>query len=339
MSLSRQASIRRHKKSATNLFTQTGTELGSGTYGLIFEVDYQGSLCAAKKVHPTLLKNANEDEVRKIKGNFITECRIWKSLHHPHIVQLLKVCNDPVMGRSALPIIVMEKMHLSLRGLVEKHDNIPLNVKSSILNDVCLGLRYLHSQNPPIVHQDLTPNNVLLTCTLEAKISDIGVTKVLRHDPKTMTEALRTIDFMPPESLTKTLSHGPSLDVFSFGAVVLYTTTQMWPKPAKINSQRNSASEVEQRQIYIEKMTGGAANLKSLVVKCLDNDPMKRPTIAEVSATIKKSKLAATEKYMGKTIAGWWADVSSEHMTVEHRHQTCQNLPRSTTYPLIDKLV
>ena len=72
MSLSRQASIRRYKKSATKLFTQTGTELGSGAYGLIFEVYYQGSLCAAKKVHPTLLQNVSQDEIRKIKENFIT---------------------------------------------------------------------------------------------------------------------------------------------------------------------------------------------------------------------------------------------------------------------------
>ena len=339
MSLSRQASIRRYKKSATKLFTQTGTELGSGAYGLIFEVYYQGSLCAAKKVHPTLLQNVSQDEIRKIKENFITECRIWKSFRHPNIVQLLKVCNDPVMGRSALPIIVMEKMHLSLRGLVEKHVNIPLNVKASILNDVCLGLRYLHSQDPPIVHQDLTPNNVLLTCTLEAKISDIGVAKVLQHDPKKMINTPVTVDFIAPESLIESLSYGLSSDVFSFGAVVLYTITQIWPKLAKINSERWSLSEVERRQNYIEKMTGGAANLKSLVVKCLDNDPIKRPTIAEVSATIKKFKLAATEKHMEKTIAGWWADASSECRPVEHGHQTSNNLPRSITYPLIDKLV
>ena len=188
----------------------------------------------------------------KIKNNFLTECRIWQSLRHPHVVQLLKVCCDPpLMGQSTLPIIVMEEMHLNLRGLVEKHSNIPMNVKTSILNDVCLGLRYLHSHNPPIIHRDLTPNNVLLTCGLVAKISDMGVAKVLRlDDPRTMTEAPGTADFMPPESLAKRPSYGLSLDVFSFGAVVLYTTTQLWPTPApwvEIDSKRNSVylSEVE----------------------------------------------------------------------------------------------
>lgn len=335
MSLSRQASIRRHRQSSAELFTETGRELGRGAYGQIFEVEYQGTFCAAKKLHPTLFKKANKDELRKIKENFIKECRTWKSLCHPHVVELVKVCNDPVMGRSALPIIVMEKMQLSLRGLAEKYDNIPLNVKTSILNDVCLGLRYLHSHNPPIVHRDLTPNNVLLTCTLEAKISDIGFAKVLQRDTKAMTEAPGTVDFMAPESLTKRPSYELSSDVFSFGAVVLYTITQMWPKPVKINSERKSLSEVERRQDYIAKMTGGAANLQSLVVKCLNNDPMERPTIAEVSATIKK---CATEKRMGKSTE-WWADASSGCGPVEHGNQTCSNLPRSSTFPVMDKLV
>ena len=66
----------------------------------------------------------------------------------------------PEMDRCRLPVMVMEKMQYSLRGLVEKYDNIPLNVKLSILDDVCLGLRYLHSRSPPIVHRDLTPNNI-----------------------------------------------------------------------------------------------------------------------------------------------------------------------------------
>ena len=330
--LSRQASIRRHKQSAAELFTQTGRELGRGAYGQIFEVEYEGSLCAAKKLHPALF---NKDELQKIKENFIKACRTWKSLCDPHIVQLMKVCNDPVMGRSALPVIVMEKMQLSLRGLVEKYDNIPLFAKTSILNDVCLGLRYLHSHNPPIVHQDLTPNNVLLTCNLKAKISDMGVAKVLQRDTKTTTEVSGTVDFMPPESLTKKPCHEPSSDVFSFGAIVLYTITQMWPKPAKINSERKSMSEVERRQDYITKMTGGAANLQSLVVKCLDNDPTERPTIVEVSATIKK---CATEKRMGKPTE-WWVDAPSGCRPMEHRNQTCNNLPKSSSYPLIDKLV
>ena len=121
-------------------------------------------------------------------------------------------------------------MQHSLRGLVEKYDNIPLNVKLPILDEVCLGLRYLHSRNPPIAHRDLTPNNILLSYRLEAKISDLGVAKVVKSDnQKIMTKLPGTPwqDFMPPEALSIRPVYGPSLDVFSYGGVILNVTTQL----------------------------------------------------------------------------------------------------------------
>ena len=81
---------------------------------------------------------------------------------------------------------------------------IPIHIKYSIIHDVSLGLCYLHNHDPPIVHRDLSPNNVLLTAHHVAKISDLGVAKVIKADSrKTMTKAPGTVDFMPPEALAK----------------------------------------------------------------------------------------------------------------------------------------
>ena len=116
---------------------------------------------------------------------------------------------------------------------MENYDNIPLNVKLSILDEVCLGLRYLHSRNPPIVHRDLTPNNILLSRCLETKITDLGVAKVMQTtDTNTVTKAPGTTDFMPPECLADRPVYGVPLDVFSYGVVILYIITQLWPQPS-----------------------------------------------------------------------------------------------------------
>ena len=48
---------------------------------------------------------------------------------------------------------------------------VPIYVKLSMLLDVSRELWYLHAHHPPIVHQDLSPNNVLLTSQFVAKIS------------------------------------------------------------------------------------------------------------------------------------------------------------------------
>ena len=224
------------------------------------------------------------------------------------------------MGQYRLPVMVTEKMQLSLRGLVEKYDDIPLNVKLSILDEACLGLRYLHSRNPPIVHRDLTPNNILLGYRLEAKITDLGVAKVVKSDnQKTMTKLPGTPDFMPPEALSIRPVYGPSLDVFSYGGVILNVTTQLWPQPTdpiEFNpdtGRREVVSEVTRRQQYLDKMTRDAAHLKPLVISCLDDDAKNRPPVAQVSMTIKRVKNVCSQSShdrMSPII--WWAEQQSQ---------------------------
>ena len=230
----------------------------------------------------------------------------------------------PAMDQYKLPVMVVEKMQHSLRALVEKYDNIPLNVKLSILDEVCLGLRYLHSRTPPIVHRDLTPNNILLGDRLEAKITDLGVAKVVRSDnKKTMTKIPGTPDFMPPEALSKKPVYGPSLDVFSYGGVILNVTTQLWPEPTDRNQLNPDTdvweivSEAKRRQQYLDKMTEGAANLKPLVISCLEDNPKKRPSAAQVSMTIKRAKDVCSQKssFDGMRPIVWWAEVSSQQQS------------------------
>ena len=243
----------------------------------------------------------------------------------------------PAMDQYRLPVMVMEKMQQSLRALVEKYDNIPLNVKLSILYEVCLGLRYLHSRNPPIVHRDLTPTNILLNYRLEAKITDLGVAKVVRSDnKKTMTKLPGTPDFMPPEALSKRPVYGPALDVFSYGGVILNVTTQLWPEPtdpAEFNpdtGRRELLSEVKRRQEYLDKMTGGAADLKLLVISCLDDNPKNRPPVARVSMTIKSIKdvCSLQSNRDGMSPMAWWTEMSTEqqsHVSYIHSYtlHTC----------------
>ena len=160
-----------------------------------------------------------------------------------------------------------------------------------------LGLCYLHNHDPPIVHCDLSPNNVLLTAHHVAKISDLGVAKVIKADSrKTMTKAPGTVDFMPPESLANSPVYGPPMDVFSFAGIILHTFNQQWPSPIDPmqfdpkTRRKIALLEVERRQQYLDKMIGEAEVLRPLVEECLDDDPDVRPTIATVCEKIQVNK-------------------------------------------------
>ena len=67
----------------------TGKEIGRGAYGRVFEVDYEGTICAAKEVHALLLQYAQGNDLQKIKDDFLSECLIWSTIRHPCIVQFL----------------------------------------------------------------------------------------------------------------------------------------------------------------------------------------------------------------------------------------------------------
>jgi len=275
-------------------------ELGRGAYGRVYAVNYNGTICAAKEIHSILVEEVVEEEMRRTVELFMRECRQCSTLRHPNIIQFLGVYYSFASvqpGRVRLPVMVMEMMVDNLTSLVDKHEKIPIHIKFSIVYDVSLGLRYLHNHDPPIVHRDLSPNNILLTVHCVAKISDLGVAKVIKADSrKTLTKAPGTIDFMPPESLSRSPVYGPSMDVFSFAGIVLHTFNQQWPSPSDQvefdpkTRKMVALSEAERRQQYLDKLRGEAEVLRPLVEECLDNDPAVRPTIAAVFERIQVNK-------------------------------------------------
>jgi len=277
-------------------------ELGRGAYGRVYAVSYCGTVCAAKEIHSILVEGVGQAEMQQTVESFYRECRQCSTLRHPNVIQFMGVFYSPsspsssVTSRMRLPVMVMEMMAESLTAFVDKHENIPRCIKISIIHDVSLGLCYLHSHNPPIVHRDLSPNNVLLTKNHVAKISDLGVAKVISNDSrKTMTKAPGTVDFMPPESFARNPIYGPPMDVFSLAGIMLHLFNQQWPTPSEqvefdpITRSMVAKSEVQRRQHYFNRMTE-AAVFKPLVIQCLDNDPTVRPAIADICTQIKVSK-------------------------------------------------
>ena len=268
-------------------------EVGRGGYGRVYAVKYHGTVCAAKEIHPILIEYEKEAERRPVIEMFLRECQQCSRLRHPNIVQFIGVYYPVTSSRLQLPVMVMEMMEESLTSFVHKHEKIPIYIKYSISHDVSLGLCYLHNHDPPIVHRDLSSNNVLLTAHHVAKIGDLGVAKVIKAEAKrTMTIAPGTIHFMPPESLVNKPVYGPPMDVFSFGCIVLLTFTQQWPTPNELvqfdpkTSKLVAFSEVERRQVYLDKMIGEADSMRQLAKQCLDNNAAMRPCIVDISEMI-----------------------------------------------------
>ena len=268
----------------------TDRVLGRRGYTGVFVVDYNGVRCAAKGI---LMQIASTDDrsIRQLKQDFLEECLLHSKLHHPNIVKMLGVYypNDQAVP----PVLVMEMMECNLTQLLDSYQNIPMYVKLSILQDVSRAICYLHTTlNPPMMHCNLNPYNILLTASLMAKVRNFELTKVVSPllSGKSSTQFLGHFHFMPPEISEDDPLYGLPLDVFSFGCVVCHVISQQWPIPTdtiRLDSKTNELlvfCEVERRQHYIDQISEGS--LKQLVIKCLDNFPEKRPPILVVSEGI-----------------------------------------------------
>ena len=99
----------------------TGREIGRGAYGRVFEVDYEGTSCAAKELHALLLQYSQGDDLQKIKDGFLSECQIWSTLRHPCIVQFL----GSVMLASSVIIDVMIVM-LLYRSVLSRNGSVQI---------------------------------------------------------------------------------------------------------------------------------------------------------------------------------------------------------------------
>ena len=268
-----------------------GNQIGRGTNCRILEAKWEGIAVAVKEIHSIFMNEVSDKEFQSFKTSFLRECEQSSRLRHPNIVLFFGIYHPP---GARVPSLVMERLHCSLTSLLEENPVVPIGTKLSIIKDVALGLRYLHSRSPSIIHRDLSSNNVLLSKGMEGKIGDLGTARLV--DPRRqsrMTKAPGTVDFMPPEALAEDVTnihYGKELDMFSFGCVMLHTLSHQWPTPSQaviINPETGlvtgGRTEVERRSKYFERIDRSRLDvLIPLIESCLSNLPKNRPSIVRV---------------------------------------------------------
>ena len=295
----------------------TDAKLGSGSDATVFEVKWNGTVCAAKRLHEILLEDQSVGGVAKLISNFEAECLTWSKLRHPGVVQFLGVYMD---RRSRLPVLVMEKMDTSLRTYLEDHtqEQFPLHQKTFVLRQVTQALAYLHSQNPPLVHHDLSPNNVLLNVvSFVTKVTDFGMSRAINPSAFTRKSSIKgTLAFMAPEALHDPPRYNEKLDVFSFGNVIISTLTYEWPNPGPPTQYHRdhlvALNELQRREHYVVKFTAQEKQLfLPIVRRCLENRPDKRPSsvmlvqeLRRIESTLPRgSHIAAPIEYLRQQLS------------------------------------
>ncbi|XP_069470340.1 ankyrin repeat and protein kinase domain-containing protein 1 [Ambystoma mexicanum] len=214
----------------------------------------------------------------------IEEAIKMEKIKFQYIVSIYGICDSP-LG------IVMEYMENgSLEALLPTH-SISWQLKFRIINETALGMNFLHSMTPPLLHLDLKPGNILLDNHMHVKISDFGLSKFKEHSTRMEyieKSALRgTLSYIPPEMfLQSTRAPGTKHDIYSFGLVIWEVLTQKKPYSGasmmtiiiKVAAGKRPALEdiLEERPVECEQMI-------DLMQRCWNQEPMKRPAFKDIS--------------------------------------------------------
>lgn len=191
--------------------------LGGGGMGEVFLAELRGEegftrRLALKRMRPELSADARFREM------FASEARLAAQLHHPNIIQVFD------FGRVGSEcFLAMEYVQgLDVSRLLDRARSRALAVPRAFALAVaagCLrGLEHAHRLEPPLVHGDICPANILLGISGEVKILDFGLARLARPGGAE-NEVRGHPGYMPPEVAFGEPA-GPAADIFGVGAVL-----------------------------------------------------------------------------------------------------------------------
>ena len=228
--------------------------LGRGGWGEVRVARFHGLEVAAKVLHETIISEYNV-------SLFSREMNIASKIRHPNLLQFIGATTE------GNPMILTELMPTSLRKELET-GGLAYPAILSISLDVACALNYLHLFKPhPILHRDVSSANVLLQSIgncWRAKVSDYGSANLQPLIGRTTNPGNPV--YSAPEA-GNPREHSPSMDVFSYGVLLLEMITRRIPLP-------------EERVGLIDGIR--RVSFKSLVERCLIVEYRHRPTMNDI---------------------------------------------------------
>uniref|UniRef100_A0A7N0R8Y2 RING-type E3 ubiquitin transferase n=1 Tax=Kalanchoe fedtschenkoi TaxID=63787 RepID=A0A7N0R8Y2_KALFE len=206
----------------TQYFSESN-KIGEGGYGPV----YKGYLDHTPVAIKILRSDAAEGQ-----SQFQQEVEVLSCIRHPNMVLLLGACPE----KGTLVYEYMEKG--SLEDCLFRKGNTPVlpwQLRFRIAAEITTGLLFLHHAKPePLVHRDLKPGNILLNRNYVAKISDVGLARLVPPSVANqvtqcrMTSAAGTFCYIDPE-YQQTCMLSTKSDVYSLGIMLLQIITAKPP--------------------------------------------------------------------------------------------------------------
>lgn len=110
---------------------------------------------------------------------------------------------------------------------------------------ICDILHYLHTQNPPVIHRDVKPQNIIYTPEHAIKLIDFDISRKFDPDASQDTMFMGTSTTAPPEQFGYAQTDVRS-DIYSLGVLMIYLFTSHYDRAA-INSLPAGLAKIAQK--------------------------------------------------------------------------------------------
>ncbi|KAM3223750.1 hypothetical protein ACQJBY_057238 [Aegilops geniculata] len=297
--------------------------IGRGRYGSVYKC-----CLLLKNMMTTVAVKVFDLQQSGSSRSFLAECEALSKIRHRNLISLITCCSSADSNQNDFKSIVFEFMpngsldrwlhmdvHAShqLRGLT-------LMQRLNIAVDIADALDYLHNNcEPPIIHCDLKPSNILLNEDLVAHVGDFGLAKILPEpaveqliNSKSSVGIRGTIGYIAPE-----YGEGGQVsscgDVYSFGTIILELFTGMAPThdmfrdgltlqkhaenalpgmlmqivdPVLLSTEQTNANSLRDGSNTMEHGSNAVLSIMKVALSCSKHAPTERMCIRDVAAAI-----------------------------------------------------
>eukprot|EP01103_Thecamoeba_quadrilineata_P012839 TRINITY_DN3415_c0_g1_i1.p1 TRINITY_DN3415_c0_g1~~TRINITY_DN3415_c0_g1_i1.p1 ORF type:complete len:540 (-),score=183.53 TRINITY_DN3415_c0_g1_i1:145-1656(-) len=250
------------------------SNVGSGAFAEVYEALRAGERVAVKKMLAQSLDEKNLAE-------FENEVVLMSTFHSSYIVGLFGACFKPPNMCMVLEFMPNGSLNHLLYDVTQE---ISWDRRWAFAQDAALGMCYLHTRNPPILHRDLKSGNLLIAEDGRIKITDFGLSRVkLKDGPKEEFQG-GTDRWTAPEIFDNE-PYTEAADVFSYGAILYEIACRKLPFSDTPAEDVRKLWKRGDRPPIDEDVP---SDFEKLIRMCWDQSQYKRPSFKEVVSFLKR---------------------------------------------------